>query len=812
MLPLLIGAVLALLAHFEMFRVSNATLFDVAIANVEPSPPRALVVRAEPAEVPLVIERLRELGANRIAITSGLAQRGVRPPGVLIGWTPAQVPGTDFWWIPNAGPTVADFVPLNQGQVGRRALLRFPGEHRSFLTLEGAVAPEIYTTSEVYVGLSPQTIMPILKSEDILERDFPLRTIANLVVVVGPPVIQDRPRIRTSALNSSVAISSADFHARAFHALLTGAVAIPVDGFARALLLVGWSVLLALLFVWVPRRQQAAIAMLVAVLAFALGMATITLAGVLLPIAELVLIALGAGLSASLLERAERRQAVAHLGERIVGRLRQQRVLQDASRWIDFFSAAARLTGVESSLLARQQADGSFVPVAAFGPASSHGAAGLQHSADRVRADAHRPVPVEVTDLAAWEGGSLARLNSVDFDGLYWLYTMPSDSTEREDISAAATRLARTARASHGGPPRSARMLQDAEKAHSRLDRAVGDLLRRNDELERSLAAVQDAIVLFDASGIPFVMNPSMRKLIENSGLHPGRTTPVDLVVALSGMETDTARVAIGGVVRRGGQIHLPPDRKMGGRCYAVRVTRVTGELLLEATDTTDQERLARLQADLAENIDARLRNDVEAMDLAVRLARDDRLPAEKRVRALSLLSEALGRVGSVIEALSGLADATAPAPKRDAQVLAINPRAVLERAVARLSRDAEVAGVEIQVTEPALASLVDAEPDLLDRFVEAMLQIVIGDSGRGSAVSVEMVEYEGSTKLSISGGFGLPAALFAISLAKTPEDSDSPFAIIGRAVARVSRWGGALTAASDVGEGYRFTLELRRA
>ena len=809
-LPLLLGAMVALLAHFEMLRDPNAALFDVAVSDVEPGPPRALVVRARPAEVPLVVERLRELGANRIAVTSGLAERGVRPPGVLIGWNPAQVPGTDFWWIPSADAIVADFVPLNQGQVGRRALLRLPGEFGPLSTMEGAIAPGAYRSSEIYLALSSKTIMPILESEDLLEKDLPLASIKGFDVVIGPPVLQDPPRIRTSALPGSVATGAAGFHARAFHALRSGSVAVPVDGLARALLLVGWSALLALLLVWVPQRHQAATAVLAAALAFGLGMAMVTLAGVLLPIAGLVLVALGTGLGARLLDRAERRRAVAHLGERIAGNLRQQRVLRDASRWTEFFSAAARLTGVESSLLARQQADGSFVPVAAFGPASSHGAAGLQHSTDLARADAHRPAPIEVNDLSAWQGGSLARLNSVDFKGLYWLYTIPPNSTEREEIAAAAARLAQTARASHGGPPRSARMLQDAEKAHSRLERAVGDLLRRNDELERSLAAVQDAVALFDASGIPFVMNPSMRAMIEKSGLQPGRTTPVDLAIALSGMEADAARAAIGQIVRRGGEVHLPQGREIAGRCYAVRVARVAGELLIEATDATEQKRLARLQADLAENIDARLRNDVEAMNLAVRLAQDDRLPVEKRERALGLLTDALGRVGSAIEALSDLADTTAA--ERDAQALAVNPRVALGRAVERLGPGADAAGVEIRVTEPALASLVDAEPDALDQLVEAMLQIVIGDSGRGSAVDVKMVEHERSTTLDISGGFGLPAALFAASLARAPEDSASPFAIVSRAFALVSRWGGALTATSDAGEGYRFTLELRRA
>ena len=810
MLPLFLGAVLAVLAHFDMFQAPNVVLFDAAVSNVEPGPPRAIVVRAEPGEVARVIERLREEGVDTIAVTDGLAQQANLTSGALIGWSPAQVRGTDHWWIPDESNMVADFVPPTQGQVGRRALLRLSGERGPIPTLEGAIAPRSYAASAVYLALPPRTIMPSLKSEDIIEGELPLGSMERLHVVIGPPVLQSPPQMRTSALPGSVAIGAAEFHARAFHALLSNAVATQVDGVARAALIVGWSLLLALLFVWVPGPQRVAATVLAAVLAFAIGMAMITLAGFFLPIAEMVIVALGTGLAARLLERAERRQAVAHLGERLVGRLRQQRIIQDTSRWTQFFSAAAKLTGVESSLLARQQADGSFVPIAAFGPASSYGAAGLRHSRDLSRADLHRPIPVTVTDLAGWQGGGLARLNSIDFDGLYWLYNIPSGSKDRKEIAAAAERLSQTARASHGGPPRSARMLQDVEKAHSRLERGIDDLLRRNEELERTLAAVQDAIVLFDASGIPFVMNPSMRQLIETSGLHPARTTPVDLAVALTGMETDDARAAIGDIVRRGGQVLLPRHRDIDGRFYAVRVERVVGDLLVEVTDTTEQERLARWQADLAENIDARLRNDVEAMGLAVRLAQDDRLPAEKRERALDLLSDALGRVGSAIGALSGIAETNGAA--RDAQVLAVNPRATLERVVSRLGPEAEAGGVKIRMIVPALASLVDAEPDLLDRIVETMLQIVIGDSERGSVATVEMVEYERSTILTISGGFGLPAELFGNSLAETPETSTSPFAIIRRAEASIARWGGELTVASAAGEGYRFTVRLRGA
>ena len=801
---------MALFAHFELFRAPNAALFDAAVANVEAGAPRALVVRAEPAEVPRVIERLREEGAGQIALTSELAEQGNFTSGVIKEPIAAQLPGTDPLELPNSVSILADFVPRGYGGVARRASLRLMGESSAIPVTEDALATRTSDAAEVYLALSPQTIMPVLKSGDILDRGIPLGSMKNLDVVIGPRALQDPPEIRTSTLPSGVLIGTADSHARAWHALSSGALAIQVDGLGRFILLVGWSVSLALVLVSIPAYYRITATIIAALLAFGAGMVAIPVAGVILPITELVLVALGTGLAARLLERRKRQQTIAELGERLVGRLRQQQVLRDPTRWTQFFSAAAKLVGVESSVLARQQADGSFVPVAAFGPASSHGAAGLELSGDLALADDRRPFPVEVMDLAGWQGGHIARLNSIDFEGLYWLYTLPSDQDEAEEIAGAAARLAQTARASHGGPPRSARMLKDAEKAQSRLARGVDDLLRRNEELERSLAAVQDAIILFDAAGIPIVMNPSMERLIKNSGLQPTRTTPVDLAVALTGIETDAARSAIGEIVRCGGQSLLPETREIDGRSYAVRVARVSGELLIEATDVTEQKSLARLQAGLAEHIDTRLRNHVEAIRLAFRLAQDDRLAAAKRERAFNLLGEALGRIESAIGVISEIADASAS--KRDVDFVAVNPRSALDRALARLRPQAEAAGVEIKLIEPALASLVNAEPNLLDRTLDTMLQIVIGDSPNGSVVKVEVVEYEETTTLSISGGFGLPADLFATSLAKKAEISGSPFAIIGLAQARVPAWGGALTAVSEAGEGYRFELELRRA
>ncbi|NTZ43982.1 hypothetical protein G7A66_13005 [Altererythrobacter sp. SALINAS58] len=809
-LPLLLGFLVAGLSQLGFFRVPNALVFDLAVAQARSTEPRVVVVRADPENLSRLTTRLRELGAELILVTADLAEKSVPPPGALIGLAPARVPGTETWVLPPLPRATADIVPYNQRQVGRRFLFSIPGESGSITTLEGAVAGREHESSDGFIGLAAAAIMPVLEARQILEGAFRPNTLDGKYIVIGPPASEDPPSILTSEIPGSPAVGNAGFHARAIQAILSDQVVFQLEGALRSLILIAAAGLIALLLFYISPQQRIAVAFLAAVLSISVGLALVSVADILLPVAELILLALGLGLAAAAFAARERRQRSDQLREQIASRLRRDQDVQDPSRRAEFFSTAAKLTGVQRSLLLRERRDGTFVPLAAFGLTESENSMSLARSPDFTRADETRPEPADVMGLVGWHDAQISRVDGTEGEGVYWLYVVPSSSRDYHAIAAAAARLARSrARQSDGleepqfGPRR-------REKAEVRLGRAVAALLTRDEELRRYLASLHTASILFDAAGMPVIMNANMRSLMTRCGLQPSRTTPVDLAVAITGTETDRVRTAIGKLVRYGGHLRLPSEAEIDGRSYLVRAAEIAGDLLVEIIDTTEQERLSRIQTELASGIDAQLRNDLEAIGLAANLAGNEKLAPEKRRRAFGLISQAVERTRETLDALARLVDPSALNAK--GEPFPVNPRSTLEQELMKIAPLTERAGVTLDVRQPALTSLVMADPRLLEELIAAMLQVVISDSGRGSRIAVSLTEAAQETRLEIAGGFGLPARRLADSLASNAVDVAFPLRVIRSILPHVSHWGGAFQAESETGEGYKFNLQLRRA
>jgi hypothetical protein len=792
------------LSQIGTFRSANGFLFDAALADAHIYEPRVVGVRAQPGNARAVAERLRHLGAERVIITAELADGFRRPPAMLpnalqIGLLQSGA-GEPTAPLPELALNI---VPLNEGLVARRFLLRVIDDRRDST---GRGTASLFSGG--LVGLSPQAIMPVLEAEQASGGQLTPGSLEGLHALVAVRGGDDPARLLTSSLPGSPALGASGFQARVLQAILTGNVVVELRGVGRALFLVLASLVLAILLMLVPARHRTAGAALAGVVLLALGLSLVTIADLLLPLAELVLIAAALGVGAAFAEARNRKQRLVNLEDRVTRRLRQGELLQDSSRWAEFFAVAARLTGVESSLVVRERLDDTFVTLSTFGPLATKGAAGLVPSPDFQRADAVRPAPVEISEMAEWHGAMLVRLSSPGAVGVYWLFALPISSEERYAIVAAAARLAAltSEQISWGRQPGG--NTDRLARSEGQLERAVTGIVDRYGELTRSLNSLQTATILFEGRGIPLIVNPSMERLMAQRGMQISRATPVDLAATLTGIETDAARSALGHLVRHGGQLRLGSEAEVDGRTYTLRVCGLGGALLFEAVDITEPERLARIKTELAVEIDAKIRNDLEAIGLALRLARDERLAPEKRDRALGLIGQAAERTRGTLDSLAHLVDTSA---LKESEAYPVNPRSTLAQVLAKLRPGADRGGVSLRVRQPTLSSLVLADPQLLEGTIEAMLQIIVSDSPHGSQAEVVLAEGEHETHLTIRGGFGLPSARFEASLSGESRNPPPPFRIIQRAMRQAPQWGAALAAQSDAGQGYQFDLRLRK-
>lgn len=746
--------ILAVLAEFETFELPNGLLFDLAAGAAGGGDPSVLVVRAAQGQ---------EFGTE-----AALRRRGM---------TTLQVVGSSAGDVEAVAPRLG---------VTRRVQLSDRAER--LVLLPGAA------------------VMPVLTSEQILSGAVPAETLKGVLALIAPAIETDPPRMLTSAVGSPPEIGMADFLARAHHAQRIDRLVREVAGLPRALLLIAASLLFALLAPRVKARHVPGATGVIAISVLLIGMAMITVAGLLLPITEIAVLSLVTGAAAMAQAKAVRDEKLALLADRAGSFTSRHSLLTDQRRWVDFFPAAMRVTGIKSGLLIEEQPDDSFVVRAAVTGGAEDEPPLPRRQPCFDRADERRPEPVPADDLDGWTGGWIARLDENAEGRLYWLFRFSPGETDL--VLPAARRLAR--RVSElpilNG---SARRSSAAADIDARLFGSFSGLLARSSELRQSLGSLRTATMLFDGAGIPLQINEAMERLLRAARLNPARATPVDVASALAGLDAETARGMLGELIRRGGDLRLNPQAPVGGRHYGVRVTEVDGDLLFEATDVTDLQRLAELQRELAGDIDVRIRNDLEAIELATRLASDERLPQERRSRSLAMIGEAASRTRGTLGNLARLVDASiyssasAPYP--------VNPRSALIQAAGGLKRVADQRGVRIDLRQPALAALVLAEPLMLDGLIRAMLLIPLSDSERGSAVTADLSEGEQFTELQVTGGFGLPSARFARAVEGLGSDTAEPLRLLGDAKAVIATWGAELEASSSAGQGYRLLLRMRK-
>lgn len=745
---------LAALNEIEAFALPNGLLFDLAATASPTQDAAVVVVRSAAATEPLLQAALR---------TSGAAVERVE----------------------GAGTSSIEALAPRLG-VSRRVQLRGMGER--------------------LINLPPTTVMPVLRSEQLLNGSVPLTNLRGVLVLAAPPLVSDPPRFTPSALGKAPEITGADLLARAHHAKATGQLTTEVRGLVGALLLMAVALVLSVGLRLSRVRHVTGATLLIAAAMPVLGLALVRWANLLVPVTELAILSSVVGMATLARRKVAREARLSTLTERASSFAARFTLLSDQRRWVDFFPAAIRLTGVRSGLLLEEQRDGNFVVRAAASAGSGEEVPLLERTEAFDEADRVRPEPARAGDLAGWSDAWISRLDKGAELPLYWVFRLGADdggpaleAARRLAVRVSQLPLLRTA-----GRRRTSREDVDAQ-----LFASLGAMLSRSSELQRSLGALQTATMLFDGAGIPLQVNDAMERLLRLIKKDPSRVTPVDLASALGGADADTARGMLSELLRHGGDLNLQSQAEVGGRRFGVRVTEIGGDLLFEATDVTDLHRLAELQRELAADIDARMRNDLEAIELASRLASDERLRPSQRSRALSMVGEAASRSRVTLENVARLVDASIYSRSRVPYPL--NPRSALVQAAGALKKVAEQRGVKIELRQPALAALVLAEPSFLDGLIRAMLLVPLSDSQRGESITASLSEGQQFTQLVVTGGFGLPADRFAQAVAGEGPERAEPLQLLGDARIVVEAWGADVQASSEAGQGYRLVLRLRK-
>lgn len=834
-IPLLVALVLIIAAEGGLTRVLNGLLFDVATRQLDPKEPRVVLFEPGPSTAAAHVDwaaavtRLQHLGAEKIVFTFDAFSRG--PPAeltseLIVAQEPAPVPGKPGQWRLEERRSSrwlrsgAGIIPPSEHGVFRRQRLWIPSPEGRVPTIEALAADRpLNAPPDFLIGIPASEVLPRISMEQLFSDAFPERVLSGKIAVLGAGRSVDSPRYGTPGAGTNGQVNKAEFHARAIQSLLSGRAIQPLGGAWRAILLLVSSLLLVRVLSRFESSAFVRNGAAILTLTLAVGFASLEILDLMLPLTELLIAELVLGFIIYRHKETLQEERLAAMVERASSYIARHALLKDLNRWPEFLATAARSAGIEHWLLF-EELEGRTEILGTHGTLTETVTGNIGHSPLLQQADKSQPWPVEAGEIIAAPGqqAHLVRIGDTE-RRFYWLYAIATEDPNAARTATAARRLSR-------------RLIEAVElelgsrtaKRHSHRFKTLGDqvahsmdlIVSRSTELRQSLAAMQTAMILYDAAGMPLQTNTSMRSLFRKLRLDVADATPVDLTERLTSMDADAARAVVKELVLNGGEMRVAAAQEVEGRRFVLRATHVqsedgelTGGLLFEAIDVTEVERLAQVQRELASQVDSQIRNDLEAIQLAARLASDTRLSADRQAKALALVVEATARARVSLSSVGELLDRALRVGMPDPYP--VNPKSALMRAISCVRATANELGVELKLDQPELTTAVVAEAALLDDAVEAMVRVALNDSPRGSSVTAELLEYERESEILVSGGFGLTNERMQEILCGKGQGGPEEFRVIAQAREVFPSWGGCVEASSVPGAGYSFRIRLRK-
>lgn len=829
LVPVAVLLSLFIASRLGIFSATDGMLFDLASGTRSPVAPQVILIehsdRWTQSDAVRALAAVQPMGMRGAVFMSDPFYGGLRLPvaptvPVIVGREAHQVPGHTFEWsvapADNRVPVVmaATAIPPAENGIFRRQLRSLPAPDNGRLaTIEGAAVGRD-RPAEFLISLPSSQVIARIPAAVLLSGGAPPGLLEGKLLLFGNAPSVDPPRFPTSAAGETRIVSASELHARALESLLGGRAAVGLGAAARGLLAAMFAFAFPFLSAhWSPKASLRN-SLLLVLLLLGLTYLVLIVANIMLPVGELAAAQLLLGAAVFYQKEIAQEESLQRLVANATSYVARHTVLREQSRWTHFFTAMTGLVGTSRSIVIKAGDSQGFDIIAAQNERECLPALGSA-STQLANADGRRPEPVRAGHLSGWGANSyIARLSPAGATPLYWIFQLDSDDP---GVTSSAKRTAR----------RASQMLEAIEDRPSRqgvpgepLNVAIASsmnmIVERTSVLRRSVSAMETAFMLFDASGLPVETNASMLDLIRHAGLDPQGGTPVEIVSTIIPMSREASERIVGEIVRDGGELRLASTREISGRRYVLRCThslepngQPTGDLLLEAIDVTDVHRLGELQREIATYLDANIRNNLEAIELAAGLASDDRLEASAQRNWLGHVVEAARRARDRLNSIDRLLYPEMANPMQVPHP--VNARALVERALATVRSASGIDDARIEVDLPEVASPVLAEPSLAEQAIGAMLRVAIFDMPEGKNLLVSLKVSRDTSLVEIKGGFGTSPMRLARMLSSDKSKTTNPgHALISKLGTDVETWGGKLSATSREGRGFHFKLNLR--
>jgi len=345
--------------------------------------------------------------------------------------------------------------------------------------------------------------------------------------------------------------------------------------------------------------------------------------------------------------------------------------------------------------------------------------------------------------------------------------------------------------------------------------------------LERILNIMNTATILYDLFGRVIYMNKQVSDIMTPIGIRPFDMTALDLAVKLTNIEPHRIRTSLQRVILDREEVSMtvsiPSDINKMYMLYIKPVVYEGDEMpaigvypfmvmgvVFDLVDVSYLRSLEAFKRDVFRDIDYRLRNHIESINLAASILAEESMSAAQKEIALQILRE---RVNTTDDFLKEMKDyLLKDIFVSDLEHYPVDIKGALLSALEKVSDMAARRGIKINHDLPALAGMVYASPRFREVVIEIM-KVVLHDALDNSTINVGLKETEEFFELSISNsGIGLPQEILdKYLLSETGETSSAELKAIRAVIKQVRRWSGNITVKSDVGVGMTFILSLKR-
>lgn len=814
---LVLASLITLAASVAPLRLTDLYLFDRVERVMPATPPRVVIVDLDSApgqEAQTLAAIAERAHFARICIRGPLAAPLAMHGHSAIAATPVTpVPGRMAWRFQDTDAKGASsVVPALDYGILRSQRYGLPSETETPLPVfESACAGRAPVDGQYLVPMPAAQNIPRIPASALAAASFDSATTRSLTAIVAP-YGNTSDREFTLSLNSAAPSPASEFSARAVQALLDGTEVRIAPRWLQAALVLA-AVIAGTLLAAASRNKRLALPLtLTGCVVTLLGAAAALWFGhLLVPVSAMLLAVIIAGLVE--IFRRERAQ------DRYLGRTLEEAINLSFDRALFHDSAAlpGHLVAIaqalrlpETAIVGREPTGG--WQVLAKGPRELPG---LDLGSAAQRALFERTLTLMRAQLSAEGDIWLVPLSGGETPML-WLYTLPK-SRDGEQRGETVRQIARNLRQARGWQHT---LLGNEDAAGSapvdvRVASAANLITIQSEQIRRGLDALDTAVLVFHPAGFALEANARMAELCLQFAIQPERIGVTDAILALTEITRPQAEVIVRRMLLRGGEMRVPM-RAVAGRSHVLRIGASESDadiarrvIVLEAVDTSELDQLAQLRLAVGVFIDRQLRNDLEAITLGATLALDARVGPERIARLAERIKDVAARATGRLEDVSELLEEQrlgTPGPCYPIEV-----RKCLVPMLEEVEAFAAQSGVVIESHLPGISGFTLAEPTTLAEMTEAVLRLVIADTARGGVVTFTVEEVDKKTRLRIAGGFGMPFDRLVEALDARAGEVPPEFQTASAGFARVLAWQGSVAYWSAAGDGYKFTIQLRR-